>query len=565
MTADAERVRLSQAALLKELTRPLQATEMVTVYHSDSEGPKNHGMYCALVPTAGIEECLSSPTWDLMHESGYPGAVQYHDKGETVTEYCRFGDDSGIEPLVIDRGFHGMKPDYKELSEEFRLFHRLYHDRQSDQYIKIDDDGNETVVATIAPNRVQVRVKELRQFLAIKEMHLAVLFDCREHSALTLEKLGLKEGGGDHRDGLVCWGLHYGDSGGIGSHKAFSRLLGKRLIPPVAKEKSGMWGFAEEPPKQYVDFIIGVDKEGEPILHTSNPDALANYFGANPSAPNYLTAVSFRKAVLDKYYQQPGKYSVSDGILRCGYLWSMYLDNHHDEKVCAWLGDLGQDLPYEEQLHWRSHNIASPNGVSETYFRRQILAQFTDSDRPEHVFQEKYAELAKASVDTLGWRLLLSLSPEDEHHYHCVRVPATDEQRDFDELVLGLTKILIDSLNEKALNGLIAKDKLAGIKGSISRLELALAECGVPDAEKHIAFLRKLQELRSSGSAHRKGTNYRKIATEFGVDSQSLRAVFRGILRRALDVLEFLVGVVRSGKLARDSSATGPATEESGR
>jgi hypothetical protein len=538
---------------------------MVTVYLSDDDGPHNHGIYCALLPTTGIEDSLSDPVWDLMHGHGYPGAVQYTEHGKTTTEYWRFGDNTGIEPLVIDREFHGIRPDYKELSEEFRLFHRLYHDRQSDQYIKIDDDGNETVVATIEPHRIQVRVKELRQFIAIKEMHLAILFDCREHSPMTLAELGLKQGGGDHRDGLLCWGLHYGDFGGLGSHQAFSRLLGKRLIAPLPKEKSGFWGYAEEQPKQHVDFIIGVDKDGHEVTHTSDPDALSNHFGANPGAPHYLTAVSFRKTVLDKYYQQPAKYSVSDGILRCGYLWSMYLDNHHDDKVCAWLGDLGRDLPYEEQLHWRSHNIASPNGVSETYFRRQILAQFTDSDRPEHVFQQQYGELAKASGECLGWRLLLALSTEDEHHFQCVRVPATDEQRDFDELVLGLTKILIDSINEKALNGLIPKDKLAGIKGSISRLELALAECGIGGAEKHIEFLRKLQDLRSSGSAHRKGTNYRKIATEFGVDSQNLRAVFRGILRRALDVLDFMVGVVRSGKLNRSAAVDTSAPKEGGR
>lgn len=318
-----------------------------------------------------------------------------------------------------------------------------------------------------------------------------------------------------------------------------------------------MWGFAEEKPKKHVDFIIGVDEDGNEVSYTSNPDELANYFGANPEAPNYLTAVSFRKEVLDKYYQQPGKYKVSDGMLGCGYLWSMYLDNHHDDKVCAWLGDLGRDLPYEDQLHWRSHNIASPDGVSETYHRRQMLAQFTDSDRPEHVFQLKYGELTKACTEVLGWRLLLPLAPEDEHHFQCVRVPATDEQRDFDELVLGLTKILIDSLNEKSLNSLVPKDQLTDLKGSISRLEAALAACSIEDAEGHIAFLRKLQNLRSSGSAHRKGSNYRKIATEFGVDSQSLRSVFREILRRALDLLEFFIGVVRSrGLVYADTSPT---------
>lgn len=57
----------------------------------------------------------------------------------------------------------------KEICEEFRLFHRLYHDRKSDQYLKIDDDGNEDLVAVVEPDHVQIRLKELRQFLAIVE------------------------------------------------------------------------------------------------------------------------------------------------------------------------------------------------------------------------------------------------------------------------------------------------------------------------------------------------------------------------------------------------------------
>jgi hypothetical protein len=228
----------------------------------------------------------------------------------------------------------------------------------------------------------------------------------------------------------------------------------------------------------------------------------------------------------------------------------MTLDNHHDDQVCVWLGDLGRDLPYEEQLHWRSHNIAPSGGMSETFLRRQIDAEFADSDRPEHVFQMRYRDLATACEEILGWRLLLPLAHEDKHHFQCVRIPATDEQRDFDDLVLGLTKILIDSLNEKALNDLVPAATKEGLKGSISRLEAALTARGVGDCEEQIKFLRRLQDLRSSGSAHRKGSNYRKIAVDFGVDSQNLRSVFGGILRKALELLDFLTTVVRSRQLA---------------
>lgn len=551
MSIDADRSRLSQTKLLDWLRRDLKPTDMVTVYLSEGTDHHNHGIYCAQIPADQNEQVLSSLTWDLSHGGGMPSTVAYHESGKRRVEYLRYGNDGGIEPLVIDREFNGLRDDYVEICEEFRLFHRLYHDRKQNHYIKIDDAGNEHLVAIVEPNRVQIRLKEIRQFLAIKDMYLSIQFDCLEHSEYSLEELRLTEGGDDRLEGIMYWGLHYGDFGGIGGHRAVSRLLGKRLIAPLSKSKSGLWGFSEEPKKKYIDFIINVDDNGEEITHTSDPDSLTDNFGGNPGTTKYLTPVHFRKQVLDKYYQQPSKYSVEDSILRCGSLWSMYLDNHHDNKVCAWLGDLGKSLPYEEQLHWRAHNLLPEGGVSKTYFRRQLMAQFTNSDRPEHTFKHSYHDLKRACEECLGWQLLLPLDAEDEHHLQCVRIPATDEQRDFDELVLGLTKILIDSLNEKHLNKLISTELQANIKGSVARLEAALLSCDVEGVVDHISFLRRLQNLRSSSAAHRKGSNYRKIANDFGIEDQNLRAVFEGILQQALALLYYFIAVVRSGKITR--------------
>lgn len=562
----AERGRLSQAELLARLSRDISATEMVTVYWSERIDQHDHGIYCVMIPSVRVAESLKDPCWDLMHGDGLPGATEYTgEKGERCVEYLRFGD-WHVEPLVIDREFHGIRPDYVELSEEFRLFHKLYHDRKLDQFIKIEDDGSETLVATIEPKRVQVRLKELRQFLAIKEMHLVIQFDCREHSIHTLEELGLEAKSEDHFEPTRCWGLSYGSFYGMGGeHKSFSRLLGKRLIPPLPKEKSGFWGFAEPETKEHEHFIIAVDANGDDVTHSSDPDTLSNYFGANPGEPHYLTAVHFRKSVLDKYYQQAGKYTVGDSVLWCGRLWSLYIDNHHDDRVCAWLGDLGRDLPHSEQLHWRSYNIPPVGGVSEVYFRRQILAQFTDSTQPEHVFQYRYESLAAACDKHSGWRLLLPLAAEDQHYLHGIRVPATDEQKDFDDLILGLAKVLVDSLNEAKLSELIAPDAAKGLRGSIAKLEAALTACGVTDHGEHTKFLRNLQNLRSTGSAHRKGSNYQTIAAQFGVDSQNLRSVFRGILQRTIVLLEYLTVVVEAGRLARPEAGapgrpTGSAT-----
>jgi hypothetical protein len=551
MSIRVDQDRLSQTKMLDWLQSELKVTAMVTVYLSDIGGYHNHGICSALIPSDHIERALFSPTWDL---SGMPGTIEYYEGRQKQVKYLRYGNDNGIEPLIIDRKFYGIRDDYKEISEEFRLFHQLYHDKKLDQYIKIDDDGNEHLVAVVESNRIQIRLKEILQFSAIKEMHLSIQIDCWEHSEYSLEELGLNsKRGGDQCEGLIDWELRCsdcGEFGGIGSYRASSRLLGRRLVAPLPKSKSGFCGFAEEPKKKYVEFIIGVDKNGDEIINTSNPDVLANYFGANPDAPNYLTPVHFRKQVLDKYYQQPSKYSLEDSILRCGYLWSMSLDNHNDDKICAWLGDLGRDLPYEEQLHWRADNISLEGGVSKTYFKRQILAQFMDSNRLDHLFKQRYCDLSKACDECLGWQLLLPLVADDEHHFQCVRIPSTDEQRDFDELVLSLTKILIDSLNEKHLNNLISAEQRIDLKGSIARFESALSACGIEGAAEHVSFMRNLQHMRSSSAAHRKGGNYRKIANKFGVENQSLRAVFAGILRQALSLLEYFITVVYSGRIS---------------
>lgn len=557
MSIDGDKRRLSQVQTLQNIQRSLKWSEMLTVYQTYTEEYSKHYIYCALIPSVHIEEALSVSTWDMEFSQCMPSGMIFNKGGKEVREYLRYGVDNGVEPLIIDRSFHRLRDDYREISEEFRLFHDLYHDRKTDQYIKIDEDGNEEVVAVVKPNYVQIRLKEIRQFLAIKEMHLSIQFIFSETSTRTLEELEFTAGDEDRQDELVCWMQRYGDLDGINNCRAFSRLVGKRVVEPLPKAKSGFWPFAEVSDQKYASFIIDVSENGDEIIYTSNPDELktpadpGNIRGVDEEAPSYLTPIHFRKKVLDKYYHEPSKYTVEDSLLRCGSLWSMYIDNHHHDIVCAWLGDLGRDLPYSEQRHWHQYNIPPTDGVSKTYYARQIEAQFTNSDRPEHIFKQRYQDLQKISQTYQGWQWLLPLQTADSHHLQSLRIPATDEQRDFDGLVLSLTKILIDSLNEKSLRKLIPCEKQEEFKDKrgIALLEAALHLNDLEGADVHIAFLQKLQNLRSSGSAHRKGRTYRKIASHFNVESQSLRHVFANILNSASDTLDYFMVLVNSGRI----------------
>lgn len=294
--------------------------------------------------------------------------------------------------------------------------------------------------------------------------------------------------------------------------------------------------------REYSEFIIGVDDSGNPTTYTSNKDALADFFGANPKAPNFLTPVHFRSDVLDKYYQKPSTYSVESGFLRCGHEWGLPIDNNHDDKVCAWLGDLGR-IPYDEQLHWRAHNIPPAGALSEIFHANQILAEPRDSSRPDHLFTRSYDRLQKVCEENLGWPLLLPLGRDDSHHFQTLRVPSTEEQREFDELILSLTKVLIDSINETKLSRFPPRACDGRTVSGINLLERVLQHIGVKDYSEHVHYLRKLQRLRSSGVVHRKGKRYEKMRGELGIGSKNLSAVFAEFLAGGTSYLNFLTSV----------------------
>ena len=563
MSIDGDRKKLLQEQRLEEIHRTPQPLEWITVHRPvNTRAPMDYFIYCALIPPNQVEEILSDTKISDNPEvfDGLPDTLDYgtQDSMEQI-KYLRYGygTENGFEPLIIPRSFGGIKTPYNEISEEFRHFHNLFYNRKTDEYIKIDDAGNEETVAIVKPNEVKIRLKEIRQFLAVKEMYLSILFEFNEYSTYSLQELGLNKKDPEfNRDNLLCWRYDCLDTSHRPRFRSDSRLRGRKLISPLEKSKSGFGAYAKEP--EYVEFIIDVDENGDEINYTCDPAKL-NHYGSNPGAPSDLTLIHFRKGVLDKYYSETSKYTVKDSMVECAALWSMKIDNHRADKVIVLLRDLCS-LPHTEQQHWRTHNIAPDGGMSSTFYKRNIKGEWANSDQPDILFKQSYEQLQEECNRYLGWQLLRPLGPSDEYLLNSLRIPSTDEQRDFDELVLNLTKILIDSLNQKELKKLISLeqeqnlscDEKESLERSIGCLKIALSCCGIEHTAGHITFLRKLQSLRSTGSAHRKGSNYQKIAKDFGIESQSLRAVFAGILSKALDVLDYFIFLIRSRQINRE-------------
>ena len=527
MSIDADRKKLLQEQRREEIRSERQPHDFITVHKPINDGtPIDYFIYCVLIPEDLANKILCETNFSDDPEiftDETPDAIdygiQYNKRQIKYFRYGKYAHEIGAEPLIISRYFGGIKTPYDEISEEFRHFHNLYHNRETDEYIKIDDAGNEERIAIVKSDEIKIRLKEIRQFLAVKEMYLSILFEFNEYSTYSLQELGLNKKDPEFkRDGLMCWRYDRLDTSYRQGFRSESRLRGRKLISPLEKSKSGFGAFAEEP--KYVEFIIAVDENGDEISHTCDPTKL-NHYSSNSGAPYNLTPVQFRKSVLEKYYKESSKYTVKDSMLKCASLWSMKIDNHSPDRVIVLLGDF-HSLPYTEQQYWRAHNIPPEGGVSLTFWRRNFKGEWVSSDQPDLLFKQSYEQLQKACDEYLGWQLLRPLDSRDEHHLKGLRVPSTDEQRDFDELVLSLTKILIDSLNEKELKKLISPeqeqnltpDQKENLKG-IGWLEIALSCCGVEDAADSHRFSAKTSGVCVPPAAHtaKGATTKRLLAT----------------------------------------------------
>lgn len=519
-----------QDALQQKILGDLGDTPWIEVHSSVKDNQRRLFLVGALVPKNLVSKVLQKPEWDFDPTRSLPGCIQYGYGGHSKkVQYCRFGRDDGIEPLVIERYFHGLKPEELEILEEFRLFYNLHYDRKNRKYVKITDAGDELDVVRMESAAVLIRNTELKQFLAIKEMFLAIYIDSRVRSDQPLSRLGLTPDSNHVALENINYTFYMADADFKGG--AFSRLLGKKLIPGFAKEQCGIWPYTEkaedEEEKQYTQFIVGVKDDGTEELAP-----------CDPHGGRYLRPVFFKREVLSKYYSNPSKYSVEDGYLRCGHLWGIQIDNDRPDYVVVFLGDLGRDLPESEHLYWKSFNVPPAGGLSRVAFRRSIMAEFADPEQPDLLFKDRFEKFQTRWFDKFGWHLFRPLSEEDAHCYDALRIPLTTEQAEFDAQVQALTKLLIDSLNEGELSKSICT-KESSLKG-IAKFEKFLAARGAVDFETHISFLRILQDLRSTGVAHRKGDKYQKAAGDLGIPDKDLREVFADFLRKGTALLCYL-------------------------
>lgn len=531
----------------------LDAKQWIRVYQRfEFEGAEHLSMYSGLIPNENVQAVLASPGWGIHIGESTPSYTKILDEetNRHILKYDRFSFKHGIEPLIIRRYFHGLKPEIIEISEEFQLFHNLYFESSDSTYVKFDDAGDPYDVVKLFDNYVEVRRKEIRQFLAVRDMSLGVYFDRRYFSHQNIAMIDENNRVSDVQESSYTYRFFAAENRGRSrrddKYLSCSRLYGKRIIKGFPPEKIGDWLFHNEDKKEFEKFIIAVDEDDEPISFSPEPysyDAASSDNEASPdyAVPDYRTLVFFRRKVLAKYYNEPSKYRVEDGLIRCGNQWLLRIDNNHPDYVIVLFGDL-VDLPHTEQKHWQSYNVPPPpdGQMSATNFKRSFLAEFADPEDSALRFKDAYSILSRSWHKKFGWDLFKPLSSDDSHHLITLRRPLTTELSELDGIAVSISKLLIEGINVDKIQQIIKSSRENKDK-SIPYLKEYLTLYKYDDSKDYIKYLKEVQELRSVSAAHRKDNwpeRYQKAAEFFSIDSRNPIHVADDIFTTLADFLD---------------------------
>jgi hypothetical protein len=509
---------------------------------------------------------MTYDTWDINHSEGGPLINEQLDG--TFISYSRYSNDE-VEPIVMYLENEGRWPEEVFLAEEFVMYFKLHKEAKGKNeyvYYQVDECGDDVEVARVAGINLEVKLKYVKEYIAVKKLNLLVFTDEVINDTRSINELG-----GNIipwttiKDSNFIFSYALQESAGYGlEYKSCAVFRGKCMMRYNDKDIQHLWKLRDS---GYEDFVVGADEDGKEVFMSCEENRMPNLFTRQGDEPYSLSPVFFKRDVLSKYFQAVDKYSVQDGDLS-GPSWGIRIDNDRsDDYVVAALVDLGR-MPHKEQLHWKSFNVLPPrNGsYSTTTFSRWFAAIPTNcSEAPDLVFKQLYIQVNDKWRSKYGWPLFKELAADDQYHFETLHLMGQEnDQKEFDGLIQSITKLIIDSLNEKQLvkaidstkpdvlrflsERNIKESKPSNIQGGITKFECFLISEGLLDSNV-IKLLRNIQDLRSSTVAHRKNTKLDTKTEElfnfFGILQESDKVVLLNLLVRLNKMLNWIISTTK--------------------
>jgi hypothetical protein len=279
--------------------------------------------------------------------------------------------------------------------------------------------------------------------------------------------------------------------------------------------------------KEYASFIAHDWKNGIVEEISCAPGNTANYF-TKSDLPYELSPAFFRPEVLSKYKADSDKYRLEDRSISCRGTWHLQTyDINESGQVHTYLVYL-RNLPYEEQLHWKSHNESPKGPISKRALTTDFEGNWDMAYEPLGSLKEQLRKLDHLQVP---WWTLRSERLIDQVHY-----PVTSSADEWANEILHLDQLAIEGFETKWLKakaqalGRVPDPQFASLKlVEECLLALGFAEVSAIDT---VCSLRTIHNLRTKLKGHAQGKEApaikQQVLTEHGSYARHFRVLSAG-------------------------------------
>lgn len=477
------------------------SSEVWITLHEYDENKQNHLFsFCALSDKKILEDeyYLNSPSWNFNLESF--GRISFSiEINDEEVENVVFDDGKKYEKfeyLICVRSFYGKYKDSIEINPEIIWYKNL---------VKCEDGYKEPIsdklIIKISENRIEIEREYLKDFLSAVDKVCVLVF---HHIRNFYSENKVLEETKEYKAENYYIKFFKTEDNTYDGFNAFSSIQGKVIITPFGKPLHEDYKkmISKE---EYEDFIYKFDEEtGEELKYTCNEDKLRNYFGANPEAPFFLTPIFFCPDVLEKYAKNPRNYEISDDRISFLNKWDIPFCRTEDKDISVWLGDLGR-IPLEEQKHWKNYNIRPKGKMDEKFIDRQINVKWTTPSRIEQELLLKIGEFNKNIEKIYDINKIFSnLKEADKEIYNSFILPTNSSVEGYKEFLMKLTKIIIESINQKEIKKKLPDEIVQNLNnnGSIKILGEFLNHFEIDNERKLEIVLKKVYNCRNKLAAH---------------------------------------------------------------
>lgn len=440
------------------------------------------------------------------------------------------------QQLVFARHFEGLNEQnalYYEIRQEYSHLTNIHWRPEQHAYSRFDENGDFDHVVSITPAKkkgdvtlVSFKREPLERYLAASNSALIRMFhfDLWRRENFTdwpqdPEKVIPETNDFFYRQKI--------DPGKAAYTRGIQII---RLSRPKAELFASLKGSgARDKGGKYVEFVA-YDLRNKRITNIStDPTATTNYLQAQgTSLPFELSPAFFRPDVLLKYKGDSDKYTVEQRDIYCRSAWRLRgYDINKAGQVHAYICDL-RNLPYQEQLYWKSHNEEPKAGISERAVANDFKGEaWSDPDPLETILfiMRRWNE-----SDVVWWKL------REAGLLERFNTPNTSSRDEWASAFKDLSKLIIEGFDDKAI---CKRLEAVNIVFEAKKQRLVLIE-KLLDGERRLDGLRTVQLIRSKVDAHSRGSTASDLANKALQEHGTYSAHFKNVCRAVTDELKLI-------------------------